>query len=327
MLQKRLLGRSKLEVGALGLGCMSIGGSMIRGETGTDHLFYLGEVDDSESLRALHLALASGVTFYDTAAAYGAGKSERLLGRAFAHCRDQVILATKFGKKVEEERNWFGLYTSPEEVIQNLHRECEASLRRLNTDYIDLYQFHLMDFPLDQAGEVRDILETLVSEGKIRFYGWSTDDLERASFFAQGEHGTAIQLHLNVVGDAPRMLAVCDRYDQAGIIRGPLAGGFLSGKYTPENLDTVLAAQDFRTRHPEWYVTALTKLPDLREVLTSGGRTLVQGALAWIWSRSERTIPIPGFRTVAQVEENIQAMNFGPLTIDQMDQIDQILGR
>jgi len=306
---------------------MSIGGSMIRGETGTDHLFYLGEVDDSESLRALHLALASGVTFYDTAAAYGAGKSERLLGRAFAHCRDQVILATKFGKKVEEERNWFGLYTSPEEVIQNLHRECEASLRRLNTDYIDLYQFHLMDFPLDQAGEVRDILETLVSEGKIRFYGWSTDDLERASFFAQGEHGTAIQLHLNVVGDAPRMLAVCDRYDQAGIIRGPLAGGFLSGKYTPENLDTVLAAQDFRTRHPEWYVTALTKLPDLREVLTSGGRTLVQGALAWIWSRSERTIPIPGFPTGAQFEENIQAMNFGPLTIDQMDQIDQILGR
>lgn len=327
MMQKRLLGKSKIEVGALGMGCMSIGGSMQRGETATEHLFYLGEVDDRESLRALHCAKEGGVTFYDTAAAYGVGHSERLLGQAFAHQRDQVVLATKFGKRIDEEKHWFGFYANHDEVIRNIRQECESSLRRLNTDYIDLYQLHLPDFPLDRAGEARDILESLVAEGKIRFYCWSIDNPERAAFFAQGAHGTAVQFHLNVLEDAPEMLTLCDTYDQGCIIRGPLAAGFLSGKYTPDNLDALMSAQDFRMRSRDHYLKVMTKLDLLREVLTSGGRTPAQGALAWIWARSERTVPIPGFRTAAQVEENVCALDFGPLTPDQMAQIDQILQR
>lgn len=127
---------------------MPMGGSMTRGETGEDHTFFLGEVGDEETIRTLHLAVDQGFNFFDTAAAYGAGHSEELLGRAFAGRRDEVVIATKFGKQVDEERRWFGFYPTLDEVVRNLRRECEASLRRLNTDYIDLYQFHLLDFPL-----------------------------------------------------------------------------------------------------------------------------------------------------------------------------------
>jgi aryl-alcohol dehydrogenase-like predicted oxidoreductase len=285
-------------------------------------------VNDAESVRAIHRALDLGVNFFDTAAAYGTGHSERLLSRAFAGRRDNVIIATKFGKLVDEEKNWIGRYPNDDEVVKHVRRECEASLRRLNTDYIDLYQFHLLDFPLDRAGEVRDILEALVAEGKIRFYSWSTDDPERARFFAEGEHCVAVQFRMNVVDAAPEMLALCSTCDQAGIIRGPLANGFLSGKYTTDNIDVALAEGDFRMRGSrERILKIIESLDGVRDVLISDGRTLVQGALAWIWARSGRTIPIPGFRTLAQVEENIKALEFGPLSTAQMSQIDHILDR
>jgi aryl-alcohol dehydrogenase-like predicted oxidoreductase len=173
---------------------------------------------------------------------------------------------------------------------------------------------------------VRGILEELVSEGKIRFYGWSTNDSERSRFFAQGGHCAAIQFRLNVLEDAPKLLDICDEYDQAGIIRGPLASGFLTGKYTPDNLDDLLSADDFRLNYRGDLSKVVKGSAAIEDVLQSDGRTLVQGSLAWIWARSNRTIPIPGFRMMGQVEENIKAMEFGPLRKEQMSQIDDILG-
>ena len=309
---KRKLGRSGIEVSAIGMGCWAIGGPFWQGDT--PHGW--GQVDDDESIRALNRAFDLGVNFYDTANVYGAGHSERVLARAFAGKRDQVVIATKFNAVFNETtRQVTGSDASP----AGIRRACEKSLQRLNTDYIDLYQFHDNGYPADQAGPILETLEELVKEGKILFYGWSTDFADRAEVFAKGEHCTSIQLQLNVLDDNLAVIRVCEMYNLAAINRGPLAMGLLSGKYTAS---TKPSADDVRgEKSPEWMTyfkegkpapQFLRKINSVREILTSNGRTLPQGALAWIWARSEQTIPIPGFRTVNQVEENCGAMQFGP---------------
>jgi len=311
----------------MGLGCWAIGGPFWAG----DDAVGWGKVDDDESIGAIHRALDLGVNFFDTADVYGTGHSERVLGHALAGRRDQVVIATKFGNTFDEStRQITGSDASPEYVRQ----ACEASLQRLNTDYVDLYQFHLNDYDPDQAGAVRDVLEELVKEGKIRYYGWSTDFPDRARVFAEGPNCTTVQHQMNVLEDAGPMIALCEQLGLGSINRGPLAMGLLTGKY---RADSKLASDDVRgdkspawmkyfedgKPNPEW----LKKLEAIREILTSGGRTLAQAALAWIWARSEQTIPIPGFRTVRQVEENCAAMQFGPLSAKQMREIDTLLSR
>jgi aryl-alcohol dehydrogenase-like predicted oxidoreductase len=192
---------------------------------------------------------------------------------------------------------------------------------------IDLYQLHVWDYPLEKVPAMVDLLESLVADGKIRSYGWSTDSVEGARLFAQGKHCVAIQHDLNVILDAPEMLALCEELNLASINRSVLARGALSGKYTR---DTVFPQND--VRNDEWsrdhfFVPTLSQLDGIRAILTSNGRSLVQGALAWAWARSGKTIPIPGFKTVAQVQENARAMEFGPLTAEQMKEIDTLLER
>jgi aryl-alcohol dehydrogenase-like predicted oxidoreductase len=312
-MDKRVLGRSGIEVSPMGMGCWAIGG---RG--------WGGGADDDESIRGIHKALEMGITFFDTADAYGSGHSERILAKALVGRREQVVIATKFGHGEG----------GPSAEPDFIRSACEASLKRLNTDYIDLYQFHLNDYGPGGAEQVRETLEELVASGKIRTYGWSTDFPDRARVFAQGPNCSAIQVQLNVIDDAPDVLAVCEEFDLAAINRGPLAMGLLTGKYRP---GSTLPEDDVRgpkapdwmkyfkdgQPNPEW----LDKVNAVGEVLRSGGRTLAQGALAWLWARSEKTLPIPGFRTVAQVEENGGALAFGPLTTAQMRQIDDLLER
>jgi aryl-alcohol dehydrogenase-like predicted oxidoreductase len=323
----RPLGRSGIQVSAMGLGCWAIGGPFWFGETPSGW----GEVDDEESIRAIHAGLDLGVNFFDTSDVYGTGHSERVLARAFEGRRDKVVIATKFGNTFDEAtRQGTGSDASPDYI----RSACEASLRRLNTDYIDLYQFHLNGYPPEQAGPVRDTLEELVAVGKIRSYGWSTDFPDSARVFAQGIHCTAIQHDFNVLDGSSEIIPICEEFNLASVNRGPLAMGLLSGKYTSS---TTLGVDDVRgTKSPEWMKFFkdgrpgqewLEKLSAIRDVLTSGGRTLPQGALAWLWARSEKTVPIPGFRTVAQVTENAGAMQYGPLNPDQMREIDAILGR
>ena len=141
-------------------------------------------------------------------------------------------------------------------------------------------------------------------------------------------------LELNVLDDNPTVIAICEKYNLAAINRGPLAMGLLTGKY---NANTKPSTDDVRgEKSPEWMKyfkdgkpspEYLKKIEAVREILTSNGRTLPQGALAWLWARSEQTLPIPGFRTVKQVEENCGAMDFGPLASEQMQEIEAILGR
>lgn len=316
----RQLGRSGIQVSALGLGCWAIGGPFWRGTTPVGW----GQVNDQESLAAIERALELGITFFDTADVYGCGHSERILGQALASRRNQVVIATKFGNLFDEQtRRITGASTRPEHI----RAACEASLRRLHTDIIDLYQLHIGNLDLHEVDSVLETLERLVEEGKIRWYGWSTDDPQRAAAFARGDHCTAIQQRFNLFDGNAETLAVCEQNGLASIVRGPLAQGILTGKFTPDTqiaADDVRSAWDLRSGEP---ARRLRLLNDIRDVLTAGGRTLAQGALGWLWARSGAMIPIPGFKTVAQVEENAGALAFGPLSESQMNDLREILSR
>ena len=316
----RALGRSGLEVAGMGLGCWAIGGPTWRDGKPVGW----SKVDDAESIRALQRGLELGLTFFDTADVYGCGHSERLLGQVLAGRRDQVVIATKFGYVCDESSRTMTHHDASPDYIR---RACDASLRRLRTDYIDLYQFHVSKYDPGQAEEVVDTLEQLVAAGKIRAYGWSTDDPARARVFARGTHCAAIQQRLNVFEGSEEILALCESAGLASINRGPLAMGLLTGKFSADSTlpqDDVRSDWDFRQGEA---ATRLQQLEALREVLTGDGRTLAQGALGWLWARSDKTVPIPGFKTVSQVEENVGALRFGPLNANQMQQIELILDR
>lgn len=323
MTMTRTLGRSGIEVSALGMGCWAIGGPLW-GEGGQP--FGWGEVDDDESVRTIHAALDLGVTLFDTASNYGAGHSERILGRALAGRRDRAVIATKFGNRSDEStRRWTGTDPSPGYAVASL----EESLRRLGTDHVDLYQLHINDLPAPAALDLVGTLEDLVTQGKIRAYGWSTDNPASArAFAAAGPHCAAIQHDQSVLLDNAEMLALCDAADLAALNRGPLAMGLLTGATRAVGRD------DVRGVAPEWLVWFTDGRPTpewaarvegIRAALTADGRTLAQGALGWLLARSPRTLPIPGCRTVAQAEENFATLALGPLPEDAFGEVERLL--
>ncbi|MER6283742.1 aldo/keto reductase [Streptomyces sviceus] len=322
----RTLGRSGIDISALGFGCWAIGGEW---QAADGQPLGWGKVDDEESVRAVRRALDLGITFFDTADTYGAGHSERVLGRALGKRRDDVVLATKWGNVFDEDTRTL---TGSDHTPEYARRALTASLERLDTDHIDLYQLHLSDLDPALAAELRDLCEEFVSEGLIRAYAWSTDDPARAAVFAEGEHCAAVQHALNVMQDAPEILALCEESGLASINRSPLAMGLLAGKRQgPKDAGDIRSSPpawlqgfgDGASADPEW----LARIDALKEILTSEGRTLAQGALGWIWARSPRTVPIPGFRSVAQAEQNAGAMEKGPLTADQLTEINRLLAR
>ena len=324
---KRILGKSKLEVSALGMGCWAIGGPWMWAQPGNEPFpVGWGDTDDEESLRALHAALDMGVNFFDTAANYGAGHSEVLLGRSVKGKRDKVVIATKFGHIVHEEKKT--VHSAPDQIINNVRTDVENSLRRLQTDFIDVYQLHEGRYDPELALDLQSVLEELVSTGKIRWYGWSTDGAFSADKFAGGAnsaHCTAIQFRLNALYDNTGMRKVCAKFDLAGINKDPLNKGILTGKFGanttfPEN--DVRSGTDFSD--PE-IVKRLKIVDEIRDILTSNGRTMAQGALAYIWALDDRMVPIPGFKSVKQVQDNAGAMEFGPLTDAQVKEIQTIV--
>lgn len=327
----RTLGNSGITVSAMGLGCWAIGGPFTHGGNPSGW----GRVDDAESTRAIHRALDLGISFFDTANVYGCGHSEEVLGKALEGRRGDVAIATKFGN------TWppgsIAAHSVEPMTPEEVRRQLEDSLRRLRTDHVELYLFHLWGYPAAEAGPVRDALEKLALEGKIRGYGWSTDLLESVRVFAEGPRCIAVEQQLNVfegnpAGDTNGILALCEARNLSSINRAPLAMGILTGKFTPAS---TFAADDVRSKvgwfsgfqagkpNPAW----LKQVEEIRDILSSGGRSLAQGAIAWIWGRSRMTIPVPGFRNVLQAEENARAMDFGPLTPEQCRRIDTILGR
>jgi aryl-alcohol dehydrogenase-like predicted oxidoreductase len=326
MTLQRTLGRSGIAVSALGMGCWAIGGPFLMDGKADGW----GAVDDGESIRAIQRAIDLGVTFFDTADVYGIGHSERILGQAIKGRRDQLVIATKFGFTYDETRRAItGTNLSPEYI----RWACTESLRRLGVDYIDLYQLHVGDAPIEQTEAIWAALDQLKQEGLIRAYGWSTGDAERAQALATQSNGATLQHGANMFLDAPELFDVCAQHNLASVVNSPLAMGLLSGKFSSQSQ---LPTDDVRGSGHGWvaYFTNgrprqefLDKLAAVREILTSADRTPAQGALAWLWARSPHTIPIPGFKTVQQVEENARAMQLGALTDDQVREIASLLAR
>jgi aryl-alcohol dehydrogenase-like predicted oxidoreductase len=210
---RRHLGEaSGISVSALGAGCWAIGGPwQFDGRPAG-----WGSVDDDDSTHAIHTAVDLGITLFDTADVYGCGHSERVLGRALAGRRDEVVISTKFGLRFDEAtRTGGGTDVSPEYI----RRACEASLRRLGTDRIDLYQLHGGADDRTAAAGVVEVLEALVDEGKIRFYGTADETLEVVDAFADGPHCVAVQQQLNVFGGNDEAIAACEDHGLAALAR------------------------------------------------------------------------------------------------------------
>ena len=324
-MEQRVLGNSDIAVSPLGLGCWAIGGPF----TMDGHQDGWGQVDDAESICAIRRAVELGVTLFDTADAYGTGHSEEVLGHALRDLRQSVVLATKGGFTYDRAtRALTGMDWSPAYI----RRALEASLSRLGTDYIDLYQLHTGSIPEDAIAPVFDELERLKREGKLLCYGWSTYTRENVDAFAAKTRGSVIQTKANLFSYDAEAVAACETHGFACLNNSPLAMGFLSGKFSRE---TRFGTDDVRASALDWTEyfengqpkpAFLARMARVRDALTSGGRTAAQGALAWLWAKSAVNIPIPGFRTLAQAEENARAIAFGPLDASAMRQIELVLG-
>ena len=312
-------------VPALGLGCWAIGGPW----TADGAAAGWGEVDDAQSVRAIHAAVAAGVRFFDTAQAYGAGHSERVLGQALKGHPD-VLVATKVGYQIDPAtRQLIGQDTSATAIRTSI----EDSLQRLQRSRIDLVLLHINALPISQSIGVFDTLDALRAEGKIAAYGWSTDFPDRAAAFAARPGMVATEHAMNVFFRADALLAVIEAQGLVSINRSPLAMGLLGGKIGP---DTRFAAQDLRSRSVDWMAyfkdgavapEFAIRLAAVRELLQSGGRTLAQGAICWLWGRSDRALPIPGFRTESQVADLAGALDKGALSASVMQEIETVIMR
>lgn len=308
----------------LGMGCWAIGGAW-----GPKNLAQgWSNVDDNESKKALRFAYDKGIRLFDTAATYGYGHSEMIIGETLHDVRNDIIIATKFGYPCDDKLK-VGKETSVER--ESIIAECHDSLRRLQTDYIDIYQLHVQPLDLEKAEDVIETLEWLKKRGDIRSYGWSTDTPKEAELFLKHEGCSAIQFDLNIYANNIEMINLLNQYEVAGFNRQPLAMGLLSGKYDKYSK---LPKDDIRSEKIDWLIyfdegvpseCLLRKLEAVREIITSGGRSLVQGALAWNWGRSPYMVPIPGFKNIKQVEENMKALEFGPLSLDQVKEVNDIV--
>ena len=293
-MKKIQLGSQGLEVSRLGLGCMGMSA------------FYTGSgQDESGSIRTIHRAMELGVTFFDTAEMYGPYTNEELLGKAFAGRRDEVVIATKFGTLLHRGDGGWGLDGSAE----NVRLAVEGSLRRLNTDYIDLYYQHRMD-PATPIEETAGALAELIQEGKIRHYGLS----EAAPGTIRRAHAvhpmTALQTEYSLWSRDPEaeILPTVRELGIGFVPYSPLGRGFLTGRIrTLDQLDEA----DFRRHNPRFAGENLTAniriVEQVDAVAAEVGATPGQVALAWLLAQGDDIAPIPGTKRISYLEENVAA--------------------
>ncbi len=313
------------EIPALGLGCWAIGGAMYGGDVS----YGWGDVDDTQSRRAISKAVDLGIRLFDTAAAYGCGHSEALLGEALGN-RSDVLVCTKVGYEIDpQSRRMLGADASPAAIARGV----EQSLKRLKRDRIDLIHLHLNDLSIAEAAAVFDALETLRTNGKVGAYGWSTDFPDRAAAFADRKGFVSVQHAMNVLFRASDIVPVIEKHGLISMNRSALAMGVLTGKY---DASSTFRSGDVRALNQDWMayfrdgaLTAdvLRQLDAVRDLLAVGGRTLTQGAIGWLWARSPAAFPIPGFKNERQIEDTAGALTHGPLPAEVMDEIERVIAR
>ena len=287
-MEYRSLGRTGLEVSVVGMGCWAIGGDA------------WGPVDDRDSIAAIERALDLGINLFDTADVYGRGRSEDLVGRALNGRRDNAVIATKVGlwHSGGERPN---AYTDPEMVLES----CEASLRRLRTDRIDVYQCHLW---WDENTEVFvEAFEKLKADGKIRAFGVSTNEVGHLKNFNRNGTCDVLQFDYSVLNRSPeKELLPYARERRIGTLaRGSLRMGILTGKFTTAS---TFPEGDIRRGWPQqdWFPEQLGKTDRLR-ALAGDDRSLAQIALAFVLEHPAVSTTIPGAKNPRQVEHNAAA--------------------
>ena len=308
-MQYRSLGKTGLQVSEVSIGLWAVGGDA------------WGPVEDRDSLAAIHRAWELGVNFFDTADVYGRGHSEELLGRFLKTVpRDKVYVATKVGL-------WRGRQPNPYTKPQMIVEECEASLGRLSTNYIDVYQDHVW---WDENTEVfAEALLRLKEQGKVRFVGLSANDFAYIQRFDQAIGGLdTLQIDYSLLNRQPERdaLPYCQQHAIGVIVRGPLAMGKLSGKFTP---DTTFPEGDIRRgwlegEQRERFLRDLDLVERLR--VLAEGRTLAQLALAYVLAHPAVSMTIPGAKNPQQVEENVRAAE-RPLTSVELARIQELLAQ
>jgi aryl-alcohol dehydrogenase-like predicted oxidoreductase len=308
-LAKRRLGRDGPEVSAIGLGCMGMSE------------FYVGG-SEQESIATIHHALDRGVTFLDTADMYGWGANEELVGRAIAGRRDEVFLATKFGNVRGPNGEFLGVRGDPEYV----RSACEASLRRLNVEVIDLYYQHRVDqtVPIeDTVGEMSRLKE----EGKVRFLGLSEAAPRTIRAAYATSPITAVQTELSLWSrDAEaEVLPTVRELDIGYVAYSPLGRGFLTGQFkSPSDF----AEDDFRKNHPRFqgenFQKNLDLVTEVGKMAEEKGCTTAQLALAWVLAQGDDIVPIPGTKHVKYLDQNIGALDV-ELSDEDLKRLDAIL--
>jgi len=305
-MEERQLGRQGLTVAALGLGCMGMSE------------FY-GSSDESEAIATIHRALDNGITMLDTADVYGNGRNEELIRKALRNCRKEVVIATKFGGVRDVQGNFLGINGRPDYVRD----ACEASLRRLGVDVIDLYYQHRVD-PATPIEETVGAMADLVAAGKVRFIGLSEVSPSTLSRAHAVHPITALQNEYSLWSRDPEtgMLARLRELGIGFVAYSPLGRGFLTGRFCNFN---DLSADDWRRRSPRFQGENLRQnLVLLRIVETLArekGCTPAQLALAWVLSRGSDVVPIVGTKRQSYLAENIGAVGL-QLRTAEMERLD-----
>jgi aryl-alcohol dehydrogenase-like predicted oxidoreductase len=287
----RTLGKTGWKVSAIGFGAWGVGGQW-------------GAVEERTALDAIRAAVDAGVNFFDTADAYGdpPGLSEALVGRALAPVRDRVLIATKVGNFARRQGHPLS-YATP------LHVElcCDASLRRLRVETIDVYQCHVAD--LKDPTVFLEAFDGLVRKGKVRAYGISTDSLAVLEAFNRDGTCATLQLDYSLLNRRPEaeLLPYCEKHDVGTIVRGPLAQGTLAGKFTPESRFTDSVRSGWNEGKGRERLLERLKVVDRLRWLAAPSRTMAQAALQFVISHPAISTAIPGAKDADQARANAAA--------------------
>jgi aryl-alcohol dehydrogenase-like predicted oxidoreductase len=313
-MQSRRLGKTGWDVSEIGFGAWAIGGEW-------------GETTDEESLAAMHAAVDAGVTFFDTADVYGDGRSERLIARLLQEREERLVVATKFGRRVEQDPALF--------TYENLRGWLERSRENLGVETVDLVQLHSPPWETYYLPEVHEACSRLVQEGLVRAYGVSVEKVEEGLKAIEYDGVATVQLIFNLLRQRPAELFFdqARRRDVGVIVRVPLASGLLTGKF---DRNTTFAADDHRQYNRQGeqfdrgetfsgvdYEVGLEVVEELRPLVPAGA-TLAQLALRWILTFDAVSTVIPGAKTPEQARANAAAADLPAPSPETMERIAEI---